>query len=202
MRIKLIFFISLLMFAFVSRSQTFGLKGGVNIASMNFSASGLDISPKSILGIHIGPVAEFELQESLFFNTGILYSLKGYKLKMDFMGESMDEKIRINNLEIPFNFAYKFSPNETLNFFAQAGPYIGYALSGTAKTDGESEKIDFKEDGMKRFDFGLGIGLGMEFGPIVPSISYQFGLANLSDEDEVKVKNNVFQISVAYMFGK
>ena len=185
-----------------SKAQVFGVKGGVNFASMTFSASGMDISPKSIVGFHLGPVADFELQESLYFNTGILYSLKGYKVKMDFLGESIEGTAKINYLEIPLNFAYKFSISETSNFFVQAGPYLGYALSGKEKSDGETTDIEFGDGGMKRFDFGIGIGAGLELGPITPSLSYQFGLANLSDDSEVTIKNKVLQFSVAYMFGK
>ncbi|MBL7971290.1 MAG: PorT family protein [Prolixibacteraceae bacterium] len=202
MKSKLTFLLVFTLFAQFANAQVFGIKGGMNVASMTFSSSGMDFSPKSIIGLQIGPVAEFELQESLYFNTGLLYSLKGYKIKMDFMGENVDVTSKLNYLEVPLNFAYKFETSETSKFFVQAGPYLGYALSGKSKGDGESVDIEFGDGGMKRFDLGVGIGLGLEFGPLVPSVSYQLGLANLSDDSDVKVKNQVFQVSVAYMFGK
>ena len=118
------------------------------------------------------------------------------------MGESMESTTKLNYLEIPLNVAYKFSAGELSNFFVQAGPYLGYALSGKEKSDGESTDVEFGDAGMKRFDIGLGFGLGLALGPIVPSISYQLGLANLSGDSDTKVKNKVLQISVAYMFGK
>ena len=200
MKTKLIFIICLFMLVQVSMAQKFGLKGGVNFASMSFSSGGYDISPKSIVGLHFGPVADFKLSESLCFNTGILYSLKGYKEKV----QDESTSVKLNYLEIPLNLAYKFSINETSRFFIQAGPYLGYALSGKMKIDDQSESIDFDKDEVKRFDFGLGAGLGFELGPIAPSVSYQLGLSNVSDssEDDMTIKNKVFQISVAYMFGK
>ena len=202
MKSKLIFLLFLGLLVQTVNAQRFGIKGGLNLASMSFSSSGLDISPKSILGIHVGPVVEIELQESLFFNSGLLYSLKGYKIKMDFMGESIESTSKVNYLEIPLNIAYKFSTGELTNFFVQAGPYLGYALSGKEKSDGETTDIEFGDGGMKRIDFGIGVGLGIGLGPVVPSISYQLGLANLSDDSDVTVKNKVLQFSVAYMFGK
>lgn len=69
MKAKLVFLILFAMFTQIANAQVFGIKGGINIANMNFSASGMNISPKSIIGFHFGPVAEFELQEKLFFNT-------------------------------------------------------------------------------------------------------------------------------------
>jgi hypothetical protein len=201
MRLKFICFIVLAMLFKISGAQTFGIKGGMNIASMSFSASGLDFSPKSIVGVHVGPVVEFKMQGSLSFNTGLLYSLKGYKMKADYMGTTMEGTSKINYLEVPMNLVCKFPTSETSNFLIQAGPYLGYALSGKDETDGETTDVEFGDGGMKRFDFGLGIGLGLEFGPLVPTASYQFGLANLSGISDLTVKNNAFMISVAYMFG-
>ena len=197
MRLKLIFFIVLAMFIKFSDAQTFGIKGGMNIASMSFSSSGFDVSPKSIIGVHIGPVAEFKLQESLSFNTGLLYSLKGTRATNNLLKETTT----LNYLEIPLNIAYKFETSKTSKFFIQAGPYLGYALSGKDKTNGETTDIEFGEGGAKRFDFGVGIGLGLEFGQLVPSVNYQFGLANINDDKDIKLKNKVFEISIAYMFG-
>lgn len=202
MKSKLILLLFIVVFAQIANAQVFGIKGGVNFANMSFSASGIDVSPKSILGIHVGPIAEFELQESLYFNTGILYSLKGYKMKMDFMGETAEASVKFNYLEIPLNFAYKHPLSETSKLFAQAGPYLGYALSGKGESDGETEDVEFGDGEMKRMDFGIGIGAGIELGSIAASLNYQLGLANIVDDPDVKVRNKVFQISVAYMFGE
>jgi len=82
------------------------------------------------------------------------------------------------------------------------GPYLAYALSGKDKSDGETTDITFGDGGMRRFDMGLGIGAGVEFGPMVAGLNYQFGIANVADSSDGKAKNKVFQISVAYMFRK
>jgi len=199
MKSKLIFLLLLGFLVQTSTAQTFGVKGGINLASMSFSED-MDNSVKSLLGVHAGPVVEIELQESLCFNTGLLFSVKG--AKMEYGNENASTSL--NYLEIPLNVAYKFSLGESSNFFVQAGPYLAYALSGKTKFGDESEDIDFEADGMKRMDFGLGIGAGIELGPIVPSVSYQLGLSNLNDDSEMDgtVKNKVLQFSIAYMFGK
>ena len=54
---------------------------------------------------------------------------------------------------------------------------------------------------MKRLDMGLGFGAGVELGQIVFSLNYELGLANIIDSSPEKLKNKVFQISLAYMFG-
>ncbi len=194
---------SLLVFVFMmvlvteSHSQTFGIKGGLNIANLTYSGDGTTASVKSIMGIQVGPVADFKLQENLSFNTGLLFSIKGAKTEgTDGITETLDY------LVVPLNLAYKFPINNDAKFFLQAGPYIGYALSGKDKYSDGTDDIKFGEKGgMKRGDFGIGVGAGLEFGAIVASLNYELGLSNMLDDATYKQKNKVIQISVAYMFG-
>ena len=200
MKTKLILVIVLALFVRVTDAQTFGIKGGVNIANMTISAMGMGVSQKPLIGIHVGPVMDFQLKGNLCFNTGLLYSMKGFKV--DTGGSTGSETL--NYLVVPLNLAYKFPIKDKSKFFIQAGPYLGYALSGKDKADGQSTDIVFGSGGMKRFDIGVGFGAGVEFGSVVTSVNYELGLQSLIDEYDVgaKAKNKVFQISIAYMFGK
>jgi hypothetical protein len=181
-----------------SYSQTFGIKGGLNFANMTYSGEGTSASAKSIIGIHVGPVADIKLLENLSFNAGLIFSIKGTKTE-----GSSGVTSTLNYLVVPLNIAYKFPISESAKFFLQAGPYVGYALSGKAKYSDVTENVKFGEKGgMKRGDFGLGFGAGLEFGVIVASLNYELGLSNLIDDSNYKSKNKVLQISVAYMFGK
>lgn len=166
-------------FVQIVSAQTFGIKGGINFANMTYSGSGVSGSETWMTGFHLGLVADFKLQEQLYFNTGLLYSMKG-------AGSDA-----LSYLEIPLNVAYKFSTNKTSDFFIQSGPYLAY-------------DVTIFGGSMKRFDFGLGFGAGVQFSSIVTSLNYELGLANLNDNsypEPVKRKNKVLQISVAYMFG-
>ena len=191
-------FAFMLVLATESHAQTFGLKGGLNIANLTYSGDGTTSSVKSIIGIHVGPVADFKLQENLSFNTGLLFSIKGAKTEgTDGITETL------NYLVVPLNLAYKFPINEGAKFFLQAGPYVGYALSGKDKYSDGSDNIKFGEKGgMKRGDFGIGFGAGVEFGAIVAGLNYELGLSNMLDDATYKEKNKVIQISIAYMFGE
>ena len=53
----------------------------------------------------------------------------------------------------------------------KGGPYLAYGVGGKTKIDGVSEKADtFGDDGLKRFDAGLGLGVAFEFGKIVVGV--------------------------------
>jgi Outer membrane protein beta-barrel domain len=196
MKKRFFYAVILMLFVQVVNGQIFGIKGGVNIANMTISTTGMSMTPTSIVGLHIGPVADFKLQESLYFNTGILYSLKG--------ASAAGATSTLNYLVIPLNLAYKFPMKSKSDFFIGAGPYLGYALSGKNKFNGQTEDITFGSGGMKRFDFGVGFGAGVELGSFLASLNYELGLANLVDDSsqDTKLKNKVFQISIGYLFGK
>jgi len=198
MKTKLIYVIALVLLVQIANAQTFGIKGGLNFANLVYSGGGMTTSDKSITGIHIGPVLDFTLQGNLNFNTGLLYSIIGSKI------EGTDGyTATINTLEVPLNLAYKFPINDKSKFFIQAGPFLGYALNGKYKDSTGSTDITFGEQGgIKKFDFGLGFGGGVEFGSIALSLNYNLGLANLYDDSTEKIKTKVLQISLAYMFVK
>ena len=100
----------------------------------------------------------------------------------------------------------------------QAGPYLGLGIGGKAKLEEtygvETKKNDYKikfgngtpdEDTTyvdNAFDFGLGIGAGLQFSNIQVGVGYNLGLANMTDEDKVSAKNKGFALTVSYLFGK
>lgn len=182
----------------MSNAQT-SVFGGVNFANMKFSSGGFSFSPKSIVGYHFGVGSDFALNNNLYINTGLQFSLKGFKVEPGLMDETFGGKDQLSYLEVPVNLMYKHQLHDALKIFIQAGPYIGYALKGKEKTNEGTVDIDFGSENYRRADYGLGIGAGAEFGRIIAKLNYQFGLANIVDNSEVKVRNRVFQISVGYI---
>ena len=171
----------------------FDVKAGLNLANQKYTYEGSSVSPDSKIGIHLGAIGEMDFSENFTFQPGLLFSMKGCK--------ASDEKLALNYIDIPLNFLYKVDAGD-MKIFGQAGPYLGYALSGKV----EDEDIEFgSEDGqMKRLDYGIGIGAGVQFGNIQASLSYNFGLNNLisGGDSDNSIKNNVLGISVAYLFGE
>lgn len=69
--------------------------------------------------------------------------------------------------------------------------------------DGTTVKTDFfgseEDGGFKRFDFGIGLAVGYEFNKYKVGIGYDFGLVNIShDDDKVKTQNAF--LTVGYRF--
>ena len=98
--------------------------------------------------------------------------------------------------------------------------YIAYAADGKWKVKGVEDSVGVFGDEaeaaglkMKRFDFGLGFGVGAEFGQFNAGLNCDFGLVNIADfgmidlEDfgkldasSVSVKNMNVGISLGYKF--
>jgi len=183
----------------------YGVKAGLNFANINEKSSlGSDNDGKtSKIGFHFGGTAEFPASEAVSVQTGLLFSSKGYK--SSYLGVS--STMNVNYLEIPINTIYKIEIGSS-KLCLSAGPYLGYAVSADEKS-GDAE-VDIKigsgdEDYYKALDYGLNIGAGVELNDkITIGLQYGLGLANISSYTEygTSAKNNVFGISVGYMFGQ
>lgn len=189
---KNLFFISMFLFSVVlsqiqAQDVQFGLKAGVNFATLN----GDDVSEDfgAITSIHLGVVSEILISETFSFQPELLFSAQGIK------DDEFDEKIKLNYLNIPLMGKYYISEG----FSLEAGPQIGLLLS--AKSDIDGEEIDIK-DSVKSIDFGLNLGLGYKMkSGLNLGARYNIGMSNINDEDGLdSIKNGVFQISVGYMF--
>lgn len=138
-----------------------------------------------------------------------LLTLKGAKIDG---GSLASIKFNPYYLEVPVRVGYKYAVNDDFSLFGSVGPYMAVGLFGKAKlkVDGDiadiaelgdnsmSEDI-FGDDGLKRFDFGLGLKAGVEFNKKYQvAISYDFGLVEVAKD--LGMKNRNLMISLGYMF--
>jgi len=199
--------------AFVQAQENvqFGLKSGLNFASLNGDSSDeINLDPR--IGFHIGGFVEIPVSEKFSFQPELLYSTQGAKLKdTDDFGAGLgdveiDGVFKLDYINIPL--MAKFYAAE--GFSIEAGPQIGFLVSSESETDAtfnNGQTISNKED-LKEFtssiDFGINLGIGyklesgLNFGA-----RYNLGLSNVNDGDGsggVKDRNGVFQISIGYLF--
>ena len=208
---------ALLLFALVAISAVSinaqdNLKWGV-VAGMNvskYTITGFD----SRIGFHAGVKAELGLSQDAngsgaYMDFAALLTLKGAKIDG---GSLASIKFNPYYLEVPVRVGYKYAVNDDFSLFGSVGPYMAVGLFGKAKlkVDGDiadiaelgdnsmSEDI-FGDDGLKRFDFGLGLKAGVEFNKKYQvAISYDFGLVEVAKD--LGMKNRNLMISLGYMF--
>jgi hypothetical protein len=169
-------------------------------------------------GFHIGATAEFPLAGMISFETGLLLSTKGFKIGEEetFFGETIKTEMKMNllYLDVPLTAKAKFDLGGA-KIYGVFGPYAGMGLTGKIKVeatfDGETvtEEEDIQwgsdedESDLKRLDFGLIMGAGVEINSIQIGLTYGLGLANISpvtDGGSI-INNRVLGLSVGYKFG-
>lgn len=179
---------------------TFGIRGGVNFAKQTASADGYSASAKSNVGFNVGVSVDIPMLESLYLQTGLYYTVKGYKLDVeDYEYEEVyTEKTNPSYLEIPILASYRYNFSDRTQLQINFGPYVACGIAGKYKYDGEEE--DFFGDANKRFDAGLAFGAGMTFGHFFVGLNYDLGLTNTLKDSDASFKNRSLSINVGYNF--
>jgi hypothetical protein len=200
-------------------SQSFGIKAGLNLSNVLIEDADDTYSDDFNMkpGFHVGPTVEFPLSDLVSFETGLLLSTKGYKYEesADMMGASVnyEQSLNLLYLDIPLTAKAKFDMGGVA-LYGAAGPYVGIGLTGKSKFEmsggGESESEDTdvewgsdeNEDDLKRLDFGLTVGAGVEVNSFLIGVNYGLGLANISPatENDFKINNRVLALSLGYKF--
>ena len=173
----------------------------------------IDISHK--IGIKGGANVNLTIAKHLFLQSGLFFYQTGNKIAStsSYFGTTTSFKsdYNVNNLQLPLNIGYDLPLGKFGSVFATAGPYVGYALSGSAtnntSVNGEAapdRKEDFTfgsdaKDNMKRMDvgFNFGVGIKMRQGVYVRA-QYGLGLTQLSNVSTTTIKNRGISATLGY----
>lgn len=211
-------------FSFWDNEQTeqkivIGPRVGLNVSTLSVSNMEMD-GDKSKTGFNVGVAVEFPIVRSFYINSGLFYTTKGIKFEESGSDWTEKETLNAGYLELPVYASYRLNFAEASQLQINFGPYFAYGVNGKVKyeniEDGESfksecdlfgvadENSDEEKGGFKRFDCGLGVGLGYTWNRIYLGLNYQFGLVNVLDKKEwgstAKAKNSNFSISIGYNF--
>lgn len=184
-----------------------GVKAGVNLSNFGGDVEGT----KAKVGFNAGVTLDYNFTPNVALLTGLEFTTKGAKSKeyeVEEMGIKGSAKASTTAMfiQLPVHVGYKLPVTETMKVVFHAGPYAAYGIGGKDKTEitinGKTaeEKTDtFGKEALKKFDFGVGIGAGLEFGQIGVGLGWDFGLADLNRGDgSVKTQNGY--LSLGYKF--
>lgn len=177
----------------------FGIKAGLNFSSMSdVKLDSFSDSFNGKTGFHVGALYKFALPLGFAIQPEFLYSQKGGSIESD----NIDADVKMHYLQLPVNLQWGV---DLLLFrpFLMVSPYIGYAI---AKGDGFK---DIKWSTFNKFEYGIGVGAGMEVWKFQLSGRYCWDLGNVGDfKDDSShmgrvmrnAKNRGFELSLAFMF--
>ncbi|MFV8370759.1 porin family protein [Flavobacterium sp. LB2R40] len=161
-----------------------GIKGGYNLAAVSFDGDG---ETEQRHGFHIGVYGESFISESFSIQPELIYSQQGYEITNS--SGTFTQKLDYINLPLML----KAYPSQ--NFFLEAGPQIGLAISHKEEYDGLFSGT--QEYDPSNFDWGVNFGGGFKTDSgISLGVRYHLGLGDLYDEG--KAQNRVLQFSLGF----
>ncbi|SDR11436.1 Outer membrane protein beta-barrel domain-containing protein [Chryseobacterium soldanellicola] len=183
-----------------SKSITYGVKAGLNVASV--SKDNTSDSQSSKVGFNVGAFANIPVATSFSVQPEVLFSQYGSKYDKKILGHKFSYANNLNYIAVPVMLQYNALPN----LYLEAGPEFGFLVGSKVKIKDETANnvlAEGKAD-VKSFNLGLGLGAGYYFTQnIGVTVRYVAGLTDIQKTKPVgsdSVKNNVFQVGVAYKF--
>ena len=171
------------------RDIRFGVRAEITQHYTLEVGGGTDFSP----GVNIGVLANLPISKQISIQPEVLFSLINIKASTD---ENNYVKSSMGSILVPLMFNFNFGKSTT-KFMLNLGGYGIYGLSQSTKviSVGTTIKDSSVDLGNDRFDFGLGIGLGVKLNDklMVEARSF-YGM-----KDNIN-KNGFGTIGVGYFF--
>lgn len=187
---KSVLFVLFALISVAGYSQITGWNAKVGMNISNYTG---DADMNAKVGFKLGGGFEYAFDETWSLQPSLFVSNKGAKL----------DQLTINAyyLELPIMAAARFNVANNTNVVINAGPYLACGIAGKQKLDMDNvvyKDDTFGDDGLKRFDAGLGVGVALELGKIIVGLDGQFGLVDVQKLGNPKNMN--FSIVLGYKF--
>lgn len=188
----------------LSAQAKFGIgpKVGLNVNQLHFSGNKL-LDASNRCGITAGVTAEY-IAPMLGFGADISLMYTHMKTHVEIGDDMGGENVSGNFLEIPLHLKYKFSLPAVGSIIS---PYIFTGPNVAVKLSGDRSYFDTKTT-----QWGWDLGIGVELiRHLQIGAGYTWGLnklaevvisdnAGLNYSNEIKVKNNYWTVTAAWMF--
>ncbi|MEG0518416.1 MAG: porin family protein [Bacteroidales bacterium] len=175
----------------------FGVKAGLNFNSMSdIKIENLETSVQNKTGFHVGVVYKLKLPAGLALQPELVYTQKSSSIS--YAGVNKKSENKMGYLQLPVNLQWGvdlvlFRP------FIQVSPYVGYMIHN---------KTDFFQTDYKKFQYGIGVGAGLEIWKFQLSGRYCWDLGEVGTFSWDKAnpkniefgKNRGFELSLAIIF--
>lgn len=156
----------------------FGVKGALNFN--DFSTEKITLDNRT--GWQAGFMARFNLPiVGIGVQPEVLYTHRSSRLE--------GETTHANYLQVPLNAIWTFGLGN-LKAFVNGGPYFSYAVDLDKQL----------REAAERFDWGLGLGAGLDIGKIHAGVRYDWGLQNIARESNETIRNKAFSIFAGFFF--
>ena len=210
---KLLIGLALATTATLSTKAQVYVQGGLNLANITKTNDGQTEKNNLLPTFNAGILTRFGLSTTFDLEAGILLTGRGAKTETYFNNTSNYVKTKFNPIyiEVPLNAVVKIPLAKGTALFFNAGPYAAIGIGGKSSSETKlgplvtstsnsikfsnddpftSEQEDAQYDKLKRFDFGLNAGGGIEFKHLILKANYGLGLTKIKSTDSNNSAND------------
>lgn len=174
-----------------------GILGGITSSDANVDVKNFDTQNVDLY--HAGIAIKASLPFGFAIQPQVMYQVKGASLSELTSGSDVDLntfETKVGYVEVPVQI--QWGPDLMIcRPYVFAEPFVGYALN--LKVNDANDVInDFKELNMNRFEYGAGLGVGLEIWKFQLSAKYFWNFGEITGE--AKDLGNTFVDSVKDAF--
>ncbi|HEY0041218.1 MAG TPA: porin family protein [Flavisolibacter sp.] len=181
MKIRALVFGLLASTALFAQAPKYGLKAGLNLATITNTDGELKA------GFHGGALAHIHLTPAFSLQPEVMYSNQGTKV-------GSDNKLLLNYINVPLLLQYNFDNG----FRLQGGPQIGFLLEAKSKSGNVETDVS---GSYKAIDFSIPVGASyLGYSGFGVDARYNIGVTNVVETSALNYRNSVLQFGVFYLF--
>ncbi|MES2890392.1 MAG: porin family protein [Bacteroidota bacterium] len=175
-------------FMLKAQSVSFGVKGGLNVASVKVKNTETNYDPR--ISAHVGGLAHVHLSKQWALQPELVFSGQGFKA-------ANDEVYRMNYVNVPILVQYMFDNG----FRLQTGPQVGFLVAAKRKLNDVTVDIKDNYKGVA-FDWSVGAGYLIPKTGVGFDARFNFGIAKLNDNNLADNRSGVLQVGMFYLFNQ
>ena len=202
-------------FLFIAAKSQVYVQGGLNLSNITTTNSGGTQNNNLLTTFNAGIMARSNKTEPIALEAGLLIEGRGAKSNSYLTSSTDDNYVKATfnplYLELPVNFVLRLPLTHENNIFLNAGPYVAMGIGGKTKIEtsflGEksnstssigfndddpstTQQEDASYDKLKRFDYGVNVGAGIDLRKILLKVNYGYGLAKINSTQDNNSSNN------------
>jgi len=161
-------------------SMRFGVVGGLTTASTNLkgsTAADLALTAKTAAAFHVGVAYQIPLPMGFSVQPELRYNMKGMKYEENAANNAIVNS-KAGYLELPVQIQWGMDLM-MVRPYVFLEPFIGVGLNFK---DSVSNIDSFKDAMLKKMEYGLGLGAGVEVSRFQLSLSYYWNMGSLYDD--------------------
>ena len=181
-------------------AQSFGVKGGANIATISKEKSWDDTNAR--IGYYVGVYMHAPVNSIFSIQPEVLYNSVGVKYE----NSKTSHSLGLDYVSVPIMFQFEPIPK----LFVEAGPQFSF-LVGNSDRNKTDDVVTIKKyrnnSNYNSFDLSGAVGLGFRINNITIGARYLAGFTDIKksgsttwSNDDKELRNNALQIGLQYGF--